>query len=109
MQTIYDFLTALTMVIGIISIVFILAKYNFLVKKAMYENNATPPDPSVRLTAIDFGFVLVGIGFGLGVATLFILFELKPIVEELVLYIFPLVFGGLSLVVSYLFKKKLAK
>ena len=107
MNQLSEILGGLVIFSGIVLIVFILAKYNYLIKKEAFQQDKHDFVALNKYRYLDFGFLVVGVGVGLGVAGLFYLFDLNEVTLELLTYAFPLIFGGLGLVVAQFFRRKL--
>ncbi len=55
MENVQDAIGALVLMSGLVVIVYIIARYTYLVKKAMIENGLAIPAKSKRLMFIDIG------------------------------------------------------
>ena len=84
-------------------------------RMAMIEKGMTPIDPIKRprrlsrpLTTLKFGLILLGVGLGLFLAFYLTTYVLQTSEEQSPAIYFGLIaiFGGLGLVVSYLFEKR---
>ncbi len=88
-----------------ILIIFILAKYNYLAKKAMIEKGG---DPTKRnpYRYLDVGCIVISIGVGLGVSSLISTLKLPPKTLNLLTYATMLVFGGIGLILAHIIRNK---
>ncbi|NVK55470.1 MAG: hypothetical protein HWE26_07635 [Alteromonadaceae bacterium] len=87
-------------------VVFILSRYNYLIKKTAYENGLKPNESYFKLRMFEAGCTIVGVGIGLGFSSIFMEMGLLPVTEELLIYSFTLCFGGAGMIVSHLARKR---
>ena len=61
MEGLSTLLSVLTAVIGLVLVVFIIAKYAYQVKKAMIEKGLALPQEETRIRYIDLGCIIIGL------------------------------------------------
>lgn len=71
MEGLSTLLSVLIAVVGLVVIVFIIAKYSYQVKKAMIEKGLAMPQEATRIKYIDMGCVLGGLGVGLLISSFY--------------------------------------
>ena len=91
---------------GITLIVFILSRYNYLIKKTAYENGLVPQASYFKLRLFELGCTVVGVGIGLGISAIFMEMGLSAVTEELIVYAFTMCFGGAGMITSYILRKR---
>ena len=86
---------------SIIIIVFILIRYTYLVRKAMAENGQAPSKAITKIKFLSIGGILLGLGFGLMVSSIFTFFELKEDTADLLIWGTIIIFGGIGLITAH--------
>ena len=109
MENLNEALGGLVLVIGIVLIVFIIAKYTYLIKKAMIEKGLATEKASYRLKYLDIGCITIGLGFGLLVSSIFTSMKISEDMMDLLIWGTISIFGGVSLIVAHLIRRKLEK
>ena len=110
MEKLNEALSLLALITGFVIIAFIIAKYTYLIKKAMIEKGlATAQSNTSKAKYIDIGCIVIGLGLGLLTSSIFTVMELSEGTMELLIYGTILIFGGLSLVVAHYMRKKFEK
>ena len=97
---------ALSLVICIVLVVFILSKYNYLLKKAIVERGVEYELPKNRYRYLELGCVVIGLGVGLGVSSIFTFLNLSGDAMDLLVWATILICGGAGLVVAHLIRRK---
>ncbi|UBZ15167.1 hypothetical protein LDL77_05480 [Flagellimonas marinaquae] len=106
MENVQDALGALVLMSGLVVIVYIIARYTYLVKKAMIENGLAIPTKSKRLMFIDMGCILGGIGLGLLVSSMFSVMDLDENTTDLLVWGTILIFGAVGMVLAQFLRNK---
>jgi len=106
MENVQDALGALVLMSGLVVIVYIIARYTYLVKKAMIENGLEIPTKSKRLMFIDMGCILGGIGLGLLVSSMFSVMDLDENTTDLLVWGTILIFGAVGMVLAQFLRNK---
>ncbi len=106
MENYQDALGAIVLMIGVVVVVFIIAKYTYLTKKAMIEKGLVSPINSRKLQHIDVGCILGGLGIGLMVSTIFTSMELSEDTTDLFVWGTILLFGAIGLLVAHFLRRK---
>ncbi|MEM8983602.1 MAG: hypothetical protein AAGC71_11285 [Pseudomonadota bacterium] len=101
-----DLIFGFTFFGGITLIVFILARFNYLIKKTAYENGIAPNESYFKLRVFELGCTVVGVGLGLGLSAIFMEFDLAPGTKELIVYAFTLCLGGAGMIISHVVRKR---
>jgi hypothetical protein len=94
---------------GFVLIVFIIAKYTYLIKKAMIEKGLTTSHPNIKLKYLDIGCIIIGLGVGLMVSSIFTRIEISEDTMDLLVWGTILIFGGFSLIIAHFIRRKLEK
>ena len=87
-------------------VVFILSKYNYLVNKARIENGVAGTTTGSRYRYLEYGCMLVGLGAGLGVSSVFTFMPLSEDAMDLLVWATILIFGGSGLLLAYYIRRK---
>lgn len=93
---------------GFVLIVYILARYTYLIKKTMIEHgqlNSTGP----KYKYMDLGCIVLSLGIGLLVSSIYTNFEITEDTLDLLVWGTILVFGGIGLVTAHLLRSKKEK
>ncbi|MGS2760635.1 hypothetical protein [Sinomicrobium sp. M5D2P9] len=106
MENYQDALGALILMTGIVVVVFIIAKYTYLTKKAMIQKGLASPATSGKLQYIDLGCVIGGLGGGLMVSTIFTTMELSEDTTDLLVWGTILICGAIGLVAAHFLRRK---
>jgi len=107
MENINEALGMLVIVIGFVVIVFILAKYTYLIKKAMIEKGLAVAPSKNNGKYVDIGCIIVGLGLGFLVSSVFTEMDLTEDTTDLLVWGTIAIFGGLSVIVAHFIRKKL--
>lgn len=104
MEDYQDALGALFLMAGIVTIVFIIAKYTYLTKKAMLEKGITIPPKKVQY--VDIGCIVGSVGIGLMISTVFTTMSLSENSTDLLVWGTILICGALGLIVAHFLRTK---
>ncbi|MEM1257270.1 MAG: hypothetical protein AAGH81_01990 [Bacteroidota bacterium] len=107
MQSTQDLIMGLGMTVGLVTIVFIIAKYTYLVKKAMMDRGLTSETPYGKLRYLDLGCIVLGLGIGLMVSSIFTTMDLSEDTMDLLVWGTILIFGSIGLVLAHFIRRKL--
>lgn len=83
MERLNAVLSVLTVVVGLVLIVFIIAKYAYQVKKAMIEKGLALPQEETRIRYIDLGCIIIGLGVGLLISSFYVNLNLSEDTTDL--------------------------
>ena len=106
MNFIEELLIILAIVAGIVLIVFILAKYNYLIKKAMIKNGMPVSQTAAKVKYIDIGCILVGLGVGLLISSIFSGMDLSEDTTDLLAWGTICIFGGLGVLLAHRIRRR---
>ncbi len=95
--------------IGFVSIVFIIARYTYLVKKAAIENGLMSPPSDSKVKYIDIGCIVTGLGIGILVSSIYTEMDLTEDTTDLLVWGTISIFGGVSLIIAHFLRKRLEK
>jgi flagellar biosynthesis protein FliQ len=107
MENFQEAIGALVLMSGVVIIIYIIARYTYLVKKAMIENGHVSPSKSSKLIFIDYGCIVGGIGVGLIISSIFTLTDMKEDTMDLLVWGTILIFGALGLILAQFLRSKL--
>ena len=93
----------------IISVIFIIARYTYLIRKAMAENGLKAPKTFSKTRLMHIGGILIGLGLGLMVSSIFTLMELSENTADLLIWGTIVLFGGFGLIVAHLLEEKFGR
>ncbi|WP_394746934.1 hypothetical protein [Spongiimicrobium salis] len=106
MEKTNEILSLLIVSIGFILIVYILAKYNYMVKKAMIDKGILVASRKHTVRHIDLGCILAGLGVGFLVSSIFTEMNLTEDTTDLLVWGTIGIFGGASLILAHFLRKK---
>jgi NAD/NADP transhydrogenase beta subunit len=106
MENYQEALGAIVLMAGVVAVVFIIAKYTYLIKKAMIEKGLVAQTPSKKLQYIDIGCILGALGFGLIIATTFTSLNLTEDTTDLLVWGTVLICGALGLFLAHYLRRK---
>ena len=99
----------LIMVFGVFGsatlVIFILARYNYLIKKAYAEHGIDSPVAS-RISLRDMACLLLSLGLGLGIASVFTTLSLSEDTIDMLVYATLLICGGSGLFLAHYLRKR---
>lgn len=99
-----DIITSIIFFTSLILIVYILAKYNYLIKKMRIENGN--PSTTSKNRYLEIGSIVLFIGIGMGFASYLPLSELPEDTMYLLVNSIIFICGGLGLVAAYFIRKR---
>ena len=106
MKQIDEAIGALFLMTGIVTVIYIIARYTYLIKKAMIEKGFTNLGPSRKAQYIDISCIVMSLGLGLIVSSIFTITELSEDTVDLLTWGTILVFGAFGLLAAHWFRKK---
>ena len=106
MEHIQEALAALFLMAGVVTVVYIIARYSYLIKKAMIEKGLTNPNTSNKMQYLDIGCIILSLGLGLMVSTIFTTMELTEDTADLLIWGTILIFGAIGLLVAHWLRKR---
>jgi len=106
MEHMQEALGGLFLMAGVVTIVYIIARYNYLIKKAMIEKGLTSQETSKKMQYLDIGCIILSLGLGLIVSTIFTSMELTEDTADLLIWGTILVFGAIGLLVAHWLRKR---
>ena len=109
MKDLNEFLGFCIIIIAILLIVFIIARYTYLVKKMMIEKGVYLEQKVNKFKYLDIGCIVFGLGLGLFVSSIFTTMDLLEDTMDLLVWGTILVFGAAGLIVAHFIRKKLEK
>lgn len=109
MEKLGEALGGLIIIGGAIAIVYIIARYNYLLKRAMIHKGMTPPLLSQKIKFLDIGCIIIGLGLGLLISTIFTEMDISEDTMDLLVWGTISLFGGISLLVVNWLRSKVEK
>ncbi len=106
MDTLENLIMAVSVFGSAVLVIFILARYNYLIKKVIAENGGTPATAKSRYTYMDLGFIVLSLGVGLGISSIFTTLNLSEDTMDLLIYATILICGGIGLMLAHYFRKR---
>ena len=106
MEHIQEALGALFLMAGVVTIVYIIARYSYLIKKAMIEKGLANSETSKKMQYLDIGCIVLSLGLGLIVSTIFTTMEITEDTADLLIWGTILVFGAIGLLVVHWLRKR---
>ncbi len=104
---ILEILGGLVLVGALVSIVFIIAKYNYLIRKAMIEKGVYIERVTNKYRYLDIGCIVFGLGIGLLVSSVFTVMSITEDTMDLLIWGTILIFGAGGLVLAHYIRKRL--
>ncbi len=99
----------LIIITGAIIIIYIIAKYTYLIKKAMIDKGITNNANKTKLNYIDIGCIVFGIGLGLLVSAIYSNLDLDENTLDLLVWGTILIFGAIGLFIAHVVRRKIEK
>ncbi|WP_422082126.1 hypothetical protein [Ulvibacterium sp.] len=109
MEHLNETLGGLVIVIGAVLIVLIVARYTYLVKKAMIEKGLTFERKDYGPKYLDMGCIVSGIGLGLLASSIFTYMDLEEDTMDLLIWGTILIFGAMGLIAAHFIGKRLGQ
>lgn len=91
----------------IITVTIIIARYTYLIRKAMAENGLQAPKTLTKRRVIHLGGILIGLGVGLMVSSIVTFFEMRENTADLLNWGIIILFGGFGLIGAHILEEKL--
>ena len=109
MEHLDETLGGLIIVTGAVLIVFIIARYTYLVKRAMIEKGLPVERTDHKLKYLDLGCMVLGLGLGLLASSALIYMDLKEDAMDLLIWGTILVFGAIGLITAHFIRNRLGQ
>lgn len=106
MEHIQEALGALFLMAGVVTVVYIIARYSYLIKKAMIDKGLATPESSSKMQYLDIGCIIFSLGLGLIVSTIFTEMDLSEDTADLLIWGTILVFGAVGLLAAHFLRKR---
>ena len=106
METLDDLIMAIAVFGSAILITFILAKYNYLIKKVIAENGGNTGVEKSRFSLMDVACIVISLGVGLGISSIITVLNLSEDTMDLIIYSIISICGGLGLMAAHYLRKK---
>ncbi|MDY8137679.1 hypothetical protein [Aquimarina sp. 2201CG5-10] len=106
METTENIIMMIGLITGLVLIVFIIAKYNYLIKKATIERGLTNETTKTKAHYLDLGCIVLGLGLGLLVSSVFTLMDLTEDTMDLLIWGTILIFGSIGLIIAHFIRRK---
>ncbi len=106
MENYQDALGGLLLMAGLVVVVFIIAKYTYLIKKAMIEKGIVSQSNSRKMLYIDLGCIIGSLGVGLMVSTVYTTLELSEDATDLLVWGTILICGAIGLMAAHFLRRK---
>ncbi len=107
MENLDETLSGIVIVAGFVLIVFIIAKYTYLIKKAMIEKGVTTIQSGQKFRYLDIGCIVMGLGFGLLFSSIYTNMNITEDTMDLLVWGTISVFGGMGLIAAHFVRNKL--
>lgn len=101
-----DIIFGLAFFMLVITVVFIITRYTYLIRKAMAEHGLQTPKTITKSRLMHFGGILIGLGIGLMVSSVFTVMELSEDTSDLLIWGTIVLFGGFGLIVAHVLDEK---
>ncbi len=93
----------------ITTVIFIIARYTYLIRRTMAENGLKPTKALRKARPFHIGGILIGLGLGLIASSVFTLMELSENTADLLIWGTIVLFGGFGLIVAHLLEEKFGR
>ncbi len=107
MESTLDMFMGLGLLTCIVSIVFIIARYKYLIKKAMIDRGLTNEPSNGKLRYLDIASIVLSLGIGLIVSSFFTTMDLSEDTMDMLIWGTILIFGAIGLVAAHFLRRKL--
>ena len=94
-------------IIALLLMVFIIARYTYLIKKEMIKQGIYLQNRAVKYKYLDIGCIVFGLGIGLLASSIFTSLNLTEDTTDLLVWGTILIFGAAGLVGAHFIRKKL--
>lgn len=109
MKNFEEIIGGLVIVAGAVTIVYLLAKYTYLIKKVQAEHGVTPAQSTSKTKYLDIGCIVLGLGLGVLTSSLYTQLDYTEDTIDLLAWGTILIFGGLGLLAAHYVRNKLEK
>lgn len=106
MENFQDAIGAILLMSGLVVVIYIIARYTYLVKKAMIESGHVPSRQTKGISYIDLGCIVGGVGCGLLFSSIFSVMNLDENTTDLLVWGTILIFGALGMILAYILRRK---
>ena len=106
MNNIENIVMAIAVFGSAVLVVFILARYHYLIKKAIAENGGMAAGPASRISYLELGCVVLSLGVGLAVSSLFTEMQLSEDTMDLLVWGTIVGFTGGGLMLAQLVRNR---
>jgi hypothetical protein len=106
MENYQDTLAQLILMTGVVLLVFIIAKYTYLVKKAVIEKGLTPKTNSGKIHYIDIACIMGSLGVGLMISTIYSSMNLTGDTLDMLIWGTIFIFGAIGLFAAHILRRK---
>ncbi|MEM6806868.1 MAG: hypothetical protein AAF696_36040 [Bacteroidota bacterium] len=107
MEKLNETLGGLIIIIGMILIVYIIAKYNYLIRKMMIEKGMNPKPLINKSRLIDWFCLLFFVGIGVMISSFFTSLNLKEDTTDLLIWGNIFLFGSFGPLSAHFLRKKM--
>ena len=107
MTDLNDVLGFVIIAVAILTIVFIIARYSYLIKKELISNGLYQHHQNNKFKYLDIGCIVFGLGIGLLISSVFTLMNLTEDTADLLVWGTILIFGAGGLIAAHFIRKKL--
>jgi hypothetical protein len=91
---------------SVVLVVFILARYHYLIKKAIAENGGMAASPTNRISYLELGCVVLSLGVGLAVSSVFTEMQISEGTMDLLVWGTIVAFTGGGLMLAQLVRNR---
>ena len=109
MNSLNELLAILSIVVAIILVIFIIARYTYLIKKTMMEHGIYQEQQNSKFKYLDIGCIVFGLGIGLLTSSIFTTIKITEDTMDLLVWGTILVFAAGGLVLAHFIRKRLEK
>jgi len=105
MEQINETLGGLIIILGMVAIVYIIARYRYMIKKLMIEKGVMPPSGNSKSRLIDAGCMFFFLGIGVLVSAYYTTLDLTEDTLDLLMWGTILIIGSFGPIAAYLIRK----
>lgn len=106
MEALNETLGGLIIMAGMIAIVYILAKYNYLIRKMMIEKGIPAPSLFSKNRLIDFACIFLFLGIGVLISAFYTSLQLEEDTMDLLIWGTILIVGSFGPALAYTIRRK---
>ncbi|MBX2965079.1 MAG: hypothetical protein KF845_02955 [Cyclobacteriaceae bacterium] len=104
MENLENIILSLCMFGSAVLVIYILARYNYLLKKALAEKGIAPT--KIKISYSEIACVVIGIAAGIGASSIFTVMNLSEDTTDLLVWSVILIGGGLGLFGAHFIRQK---